>query len=225
MSTPAAAHRFPPPEGAESLNLRPILDVVKRINSERNLRRLVTMILDTAIEFSNATRGTLAIFKDTSFNAELSRHRSRGEIKHDEIASLAPALNRVRTTGTGGGLTWITSDPHDTGEITFKASDLTRTQRRSTPFGQPLRPNQAIPQVRDLEFITRLEPAHDGRSPVDPGPVEAPEVADHHHPRLRRQAAMAARDPQRIDADVATVMATDHQRSLIHLNVRTLIQS
>jgi diguanylate cyclase (GGDEF)-like protein len=111
MSTPAAAHRFPHPEGSESLNLRPILDVVKRINSERNLRRLVTMILDTAIEFSNATRGTVAIFKDTSFNAELSRHVTRGEIKHDEIASLAPALNRVRTTGKSVLVEDLAADP------------------------------------------------------------------------------------------------------------------
>ncbi len=111
MSTPASAHRFTPPEGSESLNLRPILDVVKRINSERNLRRLVTMILDTAIEFSNATRGTVAIFKDTSFNAELSRHVTRGEIKHDEIASLAPALNRVRTTGKSVLVEDLGADP------------------------------------------------------------------------------------------------------------------
>ena len=92
MSTPAPAHRFSPAERLDSLNLRPILDVVKRINSERNLRRLVTMILDTAIEFSNATRGTLAIFKDKSFNAELSRQAGHGDIKHGDIATLVPAL-------------------------------------------------------------------------------------------------------------------------------------
>lgn len=82
-----------------NLNFRPILDVVKKINSERNLRRLVTMILDTAIEFSNASRGTLAIFKGESFNAELSRHVTRGEINHSEIPSLAAVLRRVNKTG------------------------------------------------------------------------------------------------------------------------------
>jgi diguanylate cyclase (GGDEF)-like protein len=86
-------------ERAAQLNLRPILDVVKRINSERNLRRLVTMILDTAIEFSNATRGTIAIFKGDSFNAELSRHVKRGEIKHSEIPSLSAVLHRVHKNG------------------------------------------------------------------------------------------------------------------------------
>jgi diguanylate cyclase (GGDEF)-like protein len=73
--------------------------VVKKINSERNLRRLVTMILDTAIEFSNASRGTLAFFKGESFNAELSRHVERGEIKHSEIPSLGGVLRRVHKTG------------------------------------------------------------------------------------------------------------------------------
>src|SRR5262245_53685521 len=82
-----------------NLNLRPILDVVKKISSERNLRRLVTMILDTAIEFANASRGTIAIFKEQSFNAELSRTAGGGEIKHSEIPSLAAVLKRVHKTG------------------------------------------------------------------------------------------------------------------------------
>jgi diguanylate cyclase (GGDEF)-like protein len=75
------------------------------------LRRLVTMILDTAIEFSNATRGTLAIFKETSFNAELSRQVGCGDIKHDEISSLAPLLNRVRTTGQIVSVSDLSRDP------------------------------------------------------------------------------------------------------------------
>jgi transcriptional regulator with GAF, ATPase, and Fis domain len=94
-----APKRTPAGERPGNLNLRPILEVVKKINSERNLRRLVTMILDTAIEFSNATRGTIAIFKEQSFNAELSRTVSGGEIKHSEIPSLAPVLKRVHKTG------------------------------------------------------------------------------------------------------------------------------
>jgi len=65
----------------------------------RNLRRLVTMILDTAIEFSNATRGTLAIFKEKSFNAELSRDRERNELRHSDIPTLGSVLMRVNETG------------------------------------------------------------------------------------------------------------------------------
>jgi diguanylate cyclase (GGDEF)-like protein len=100
-----------PEDRPGNLNLRPILDVVKKINSERNLRRLVTMILDTAIEFSNATRGTLAIFKDESFNAELSRHRTGGEIKHAEIPSLSAVLKRVHKTGKSLVVEDLRNDP------------------------------------------------------------------------------------------------------------------
>jgi len=111
MSTPSFARRGVPSDRTEPLNYRPILDVVKQINSERNLRRLVTMILDTAIQFSNATRGTLAIFKDASFNAELSRQAGQGDIKHGEISSLAPLLNRVRTTGQIVAVDDLSVDP------------------------------------------------------------------------------------------------------------------
>jgi len=99
MAAPSLSKRATPSDRSGNLNLRPILDVVKKINSERNLRRLVTMILETAIEFSNATRGTVAVFKGESFNAELSRHRSRGEINHSEIPALATVLRRVHKTG------------------------------------------------------------------------------------------------------------------------------
>ena len=100
MAAPSLSKRNSAGDRPGALNLRPILDVVKKINSERNLRRLVTMILETAIEFSNASRGTVAVFKgEESFNAELSRHRSRGEISHSEIASLAAVLRRVHKSG------------------------------------------------------------------------------------------------------------------------------
>src|SRR5258706_8895026 len=111
MGTQSIAKRTPPGDRPDLLKLRPILDVVKRINSERNLRRLVTMILDTAIEFSNATRGTLAIFKGESFNAELSRHRSGGEIKHAEIPALSAVLKRVHRTGKSFAIEDARTDP------------------------------------------------------------------------------------------------------------------
>jgi len=79
--------------------LHPILNVLKEMNSERNLRRLVTMILDTIIEYSNATRGSLAFFKGERFNAELARDRERNELRHHEIPTLGSALMRVNETG------------------------------------------------------------------------------------------------------------------------------
>lgn len=79
--------------------LHPILNVLKEMNSERNLRRLVTMILDTIIQFSNATRGSLAFFKGDRFNAELSRDRDRNELRHSDIPTLGSMLMRVNETG------------------------------------------------------------------------------------------------------------------------------
>ena len=78
--------------------LHPILNVLKEMNSERNLRRLVTMILDTIIQFSNATRGSLAFFKGDRFNAELSRDRDRNELRHADIPTLGSMLMRVNET-------------------------------------------------------------------------------------------------------------------------------
>jgi diguanylate cyclase (GGDEF)-like protein len=84
-------------EGSKALNLRPILDIVKNINTERNLRKLVTMILDTMIEYCNAERGTFAFFKGDSFNAELSRDNARTEVRHSPI--LGNVLRRVSDLG------------------------------------------------------------------------------------------------------------------------------
>jgi len=79
--------------------LHPILNVLKEMNSERNLRRLVTMILDTIIQFSNATRGSLAFFKGDRFNAELSRDKEQNELRHSDIPTLGKSLMRVNESG------------------------------------------------------------------------------------------------------------------------------
>jgi diguanylate cyclase (GGDEF)-like protein len=79
--------------------LHPILTVLKEMNSERNLRRLITMILDTVVEFSNATRGSIAFFKGERFNAELSRDKDRNELRHSDIPTLGSALMRVSESG------------------------------------------------------------------------------------------------------------------------------
>src|SRR4051812_46226673 len=91
--------------------LQPILTVLKEMNSERNLRRLVTMILDTVIEFSNATRGSIAFFKGDRFSAELSRNKDRNEIRHSEIPTLGTALMRVSEAGEPVVVDDARSDP------------------------------------------------------------------------------------------------------------------
>jgi diguanylate cyclase (GGDEF)-like protein len=91
--------------------LHPILNVLKEMNSERNLRRLVTMILDTVIEYSNATRGSIAFFKGDRFNAELSRAKDRTEIRHSEMPTLGTALMRVRESGEPVVIDDVRMDP------------------------------------------------------------------------------------------------------------------
>lgn len=79
--------------------MRPILEVLKEMNSERNLRRLITMILDTMIRFSNAHRGSIGVLKGDHFNAELSRDRNGAEIPHSDLAALGSMLKVVSQSG------------------------------------------------------------------------------------------------------------------------------
>src|SRR6185436_1284435 len=81
------------------IGLHPILNVLKEMNSERNLRRLITLILDTVIQFSNSTRGSIAFFKGDRFNAQLSRDKEQNELRHADIPTLGTALMRVNETG------------------------------------------------------------------------------------------------------------------------------
>jgi len=81
------------------VGLHPILNVLKEMNSERNLRRLITLILDTVIQFSNSTRGSIAFFKGDRFNAQLSRDQEQNELRHADIPTLGTALMRVSETG------------------------------------------------------------------------------------------------------------------------------
>src|SRR5437868_7671574 len=79
--------------------MRPILEVLKEMNSERNLRRLITTILDTMIRFSNAHRGSIGVLKGDRFNADLSRDRSGSEIPHSDLAALGALLKIVSQSG------------------------------------------------------------------------------------------------------------------------------
>jgi diguanylate cyclase (GGDEF)-like protein len=79
--------------------LRPVLDVIKKINTELNLRKLITMILDTMIEFCNAERGTIVIFEGEKFKVELSRDRAKRELKRVDLGVSRSVLKLVRDTG------------------------------------------------------------------------------------------------------------------------------
>jgi diguanylate cyclase (GGDEF)-like protein len=81
-------------------SLRAVFDVIKKINSELNLRKLITMILDTAIEYCNAQRGTIVIFEgENKFKVELSRDREKRELKRSELGVSRTVLKIVRDSG------------------------------------------------------------------------------------------------------------------------------
>jgi len=80
-------------------SLKPVLEVIKKINTELNLRKLITMILDTAIEFCNAQRGTIVVFEGEKFKIELSRDRARNELKRLEMGVSRTVLKLVRDSG------------------------------------------------------------------------------------------------------------------------------
>ena len=61
--------------------------------------------------------------------------------------------NAVRTTN--GELFWAASDHHGTNTLSFKATDLTVTQRRSTPFGAPRGTDPAWPTTKGFVGGTR----------------------------------------------------------------------
>jgi diguanylate cyclase (GGDEF)-like protein len=79
--------------------LRPVLDVIKKINTELNLRKLITMILDTMIQFCNAQRGTIVVFEGDKFKIELSRDREKKDIKRTDIGMSRTVLKLVRDSG------------------------------------------------------------------------------------------------------------------------------
>lgn len=80
-------------------DLRPVFEVIKKINSELDLRTLTSLILDTMIEFCHAQRGTIVVFEGDRFKVQLSRDREKKELKRVEIGVSRTVLRLVRETG------------------------------------------------------------------------------------------------------------------------------
>jgi diguanylate cyclase (GGDEF)-like protein len=80
-------------------HLRPVLEVIKKINSELNLRNLITMIVDTMIEMCSAERGVIVVFEADRFKIELSRDRQKRELPRGELGLSRTVLRLVRESG------------------------------------------------------------------------------------------------------------------------------
>lgn len=130
-----------PPKAAPALRrddfalagLRPVFEVIKKINSEPNVRKLLAMILDTMIEFCNAQRGTIVVFERDQFKTELSRSREKQDLKAEEMGLSRDVLRRVRDTGKRITADLATEDP------TLKLSDSVQDQHLQSILCVPLR--------------------------------------------------------------------------------------
>jgi diguanylate cyclase (GGDEF)-like protein len=80
-------------------DLRPILEVLKNINTERNLRRLLGLVLDRMLEFCNARRGMIGIFRKDTFKAKLARDRSGDPLGAADLEVFQSVLKYVRDKG------------------------------------------------------------------------------------------------------------------------------
>lgn len=128
----------PPPPAAptddNSLELlRPILDMIKKINSELNLRKLLTTIVDTMIESCNAQRGTIVIFDGDKFKVEISRNRQHQDLKRFEMGISRTVLKAVRDKGRMIVLDDAASSPE------FKLTDSVHDQNLLSILCTPLR--------------------------------------------------------------------------------------
>jgi diguanylate cyclase (GGDEF)-like protein len=79
--------------------LRPVFDVVKKINSETDIRKLLGIILETMIGLCNAKRGTIVIFKKEGERTRLSRDQSGRALGKEEMGVSTTLLDRIRTQG------------------------------------------------------------------------------------------------------------------------------
>lgn len=79
--------------------LRPVFDVVKKINSETDLRKLLGVILETTIQLCNARRGTIVTFQGEKERARLARDVSGRELAPGETGVSTTVVERVRLTG------------------------------------------------------------------------------------------------------------------------------
>jgi diguanylate cyclase (GGDEF)-like protein len=93
--------------------LRPVFDVVKQINSETDLRKLLGLILQTTIGQCNARRGTLVLFGKDREKARLSRDVGGRELRPDETGVSSTVLEKVRKTGK----TILAADARNDGRI------------------------------------------------------------------------------------------------------------
>jgi len=89
----------PPGSTITTADLRPILEVLKSINTEHRLRHLLEIILDRLMKFCNARRGMIGIFRGDTFKAKIVRDRSGNPVDPSEVEVFQSVLRHVHAQG------------------------------------------------------------------------------------------------------------------------------
>jgi len=91
--------------------LRPVLDIVRKINAELSLRDVLKQILDTMVQSCNARRGTIVVFRHGKYKAKLSRDRAGNDLQKSELGISHTVLKAVKLGGRRVTCTNIQTDP------------------------------------------------------------------------------------------------------------------
>jgi transcriptional regulator with GAF, ATPase, and Fis domain len=85
------------PRGAQDLVA--FLQIARALNEEQNLTRLLTQIVDAAIQLCGAERGFLMLGKSGEHSVEVARNFAQEEVLSPEFKISRTIANRVTTTG------------------------------------------------------------------------------------------------------------------------------
>ena len=136
----------------------------KELNSETDLRRLLDLIMDTAVELTGAERGFLILVEDRRISFQVARNFRRRELDGPELQVSQSIVRQVMTTGEPVLSDNATLDPRFS---KFQSvDDLKLTSILSVPFcsrGQKLgaiyldnRAREGVFTQDDVETVTAL---------------------------------------------------------------------
>jgi transcriptional regulator with GAF, ATPase, and Fis domain/tetratricopeptide (TPR) repeat protein len=136
----------------------------KELNSETDLRRLLDLIMDTAVELTGAERGFLILVEDRRISFQVARNFRRRELDGPELQVSQSIVRQVMTTGEPVLTDNATLDPRF---AKFQSvDDLKLTSILSVPFcsrGQKLgaiyldnRAREGVFSKDDVETVTAL---------------------------------------------------------------------
>ena len=80
-------------------NFMTLLDITKAVNSVLSKDRLLEMIIDAAIELTNADRGFLVLFEKGESQFKVARDRKKGTIDQPELKTSRTVIATVARTG------------------------------------------------------------------------------------------------------------------------------